>query len=73
MKVNKNNIQISEKETISWEEVETLKTHDSELYLILSSGKVLKVPAERPTTIDAAFRAYESYIKNHPHKKPKSR
>jgi predicted ATPase len=73
MKINKDNIQISDKETVSWEEVKTLKSHDSELYLVLTSGKVLKVPAERPTTIDAAFRAYESYVKDHPHHKKKRR
>jgi len=67
MKINKNNIEISEKETISWKEVETMKMHNEDLCLVLTSGKVIHVPEARPTTVDAAFRSFESFIKEHPH------
>ena len=65
MEIFENYIRLSPKQSVDWNEVDTLKLANEDLLLILSNGQVIKLSNQRPTTVDAAFRAFESYKAHH--------
>lgn len=68
MKITNEKIEISESESIPWREIETLKILNDKLSVFLSNGRVIELSHLHPSTIDMAFRTYEKYLNDHPHK-----
>jgi|GEM_PF-4641162 len=62
MQVNSDNIVINN-ESISWGDVKNIRLSNEKLFFVLLGGKVLEVDNLNPSIVDAAFRAYESYLK----------
>lgn len=69
MKITSEKFEISSSESISWEDVKTLRLLNDKLALVLTNGKVIELSHLRPSTIDTAFRLYEKYLKDHPEKR----
>ncbi len=72
MKITGEKIEISRSESVSWKDVKQLRLLNNKLALVLVSGRVIEVENLRPTTIDTAFRLYESYLKEHPEKRQRA-
>ncbi len=71
MRITNESFEISESESISWEDVEALQLLGDKLAFVLSNKKVVEIDHLRPSTIDSAFRAYQHYRQEHPHGKRK--
>ena len=69
MKITNEKIEINSNDSIPWNKVDNIRTNNDKLCLILSNGQVIEIDQVRPTTADAAFRAFESYLKDHPEKR----
>lgn len=73
MKITDEKLEISQSTSIEWKDVDNMRLSNDKLCLVLSSGKVIELDHIRPTTIDAAFRAYEHFLKEHPEKRQHKR
>lgn len=71
MKITSDRLEISASESISWDEVKTLRLLNNKLALVLNNGRVIELSNLHASTIDTAFRAYERYLKDHPDKRKK--
>ena len=70
MKITSEKMEITASESIRWEDVQTMRLLNDKLALVLNDNQVIEIDHLRPSTVDAAFRAYESYLKEHPEKRP---
>lgn len=68
MKIRADKIEFTEKDGVAWGDIKGLKVVNNTLEIELNSGKVLSYSPVHPATIDSAFRAYESYLREHPRK-----
>lgn len=69
MKITSDRFEISPSESVSWQDVKTLRLLNEKLALVLNDGRVIELSNLRPSTIDTAFRTYEKYLKDHPEKR----
>lgn len=63
MQVNNNNIVINN-ESIPWGHVKNIRLANDKLFVVLSGGTVVEVDNLNPSIVDAAFRAYEAYLRS---------
>lgn len=66
MKITSELFEITPSQTIAWRDVKTMRMLNDKLAVVLSDGRIVEVPHLRPTTIDLAFRSYETYLRAHP-------
>jgi hypothetical protein len=69
MKISDDRFEISNSESIPWEDVKTLRLLNEKLAFELTDGRTVELSNLRPSTIDTAFRTYERYLKDHPEKR----
>lgn len=65
MRITSENLQISPSDTISWEEIKTIRLRNEKLDLVLTDGRTIELTKLLPSTIDLVFRTYEKYLKDH--------
>lgn len=72
MRITSEKLEISPSDVILWEEVKTIRLLNEKMAIVLSGGRTIELSHLLPSTIDAAFRAYERYLKDHPEKRVRS-
>lgn len=69
MRITSESLQISPSDTISWEEIKTIRLRNEKLDLVLTDGRTIELTRLLPSTIDLVFRTYEKYLKDHSDKR----
>ena len=73
MKITSDWLQITDSESIKWEDVKRMRMLNEKLALVLRSNKTIELSGLRPNQIDSAFKAFETYLRHHPEKRERKK
>jgi hypothetical protein len=69
MKITQDFLEIDAHLAISWGDVKSLLVLNDQLTIVLRNGKTIQLEHLYPWTLDLAFRNFEKYLKDHPHRR----